>query len=114
MVGSYSAKGSRRYRYYLCRQALKRGWKTCPAPSVPAGEIERLVTEQIWRLSADSADATSWWAALPALAQACVVQRLIERVDYDGVRRTVAITFAPEAASTLAEEQARRQEETKA
>jgi hypothetical protein len=51
---------------------------------------------------------------LPALAQACVVQRLIERVDYDGVRGTVAITFAPEAASALAEEQARRREETKA
>ena len=79
-----------------------------------AGDIERLVAEQIQRLSADSADATSWWAALPALAQACVVQRLIERVDYDGVRGTVAITFAPEAASALAEEQARRQEETKA
>jgi hypothetical protein len=43
-----------------------------------------------------------------------VVQRLIERVDYDGVRGTVAITFAPEAASALAQEQARRQEETQA
>ena len=116
MVGSYSTKGSRRYRYYLCCQAQKRGWKTCPAPSVPAGEIERLVTEQIQRLSADSADITfaAWWAALSAVAQACVVQRLIERVDYDGVRGTVAITFAPEAASALAEEQALRPEEAKA
>jgi hypothetical protein len=116
MVGSHSTKGSRRYRYYLCRQAQKRGWKTCPAPSVPAGEIERLVTEQIQRLSAASADATfaAWWAALPALAQACVVQRLIERVDYDGVRGTVAMTFAPDAASALAEEQALRHEETQA
>ena len=79
-------------------------------------EIDRLVTEQIQRLSAASADATfaAWWEALPALAQACVVQRLIERVDYDGVRGTVAITFAPDAASALAEEQALRPEETQA
>ena len=81
---------------------------------MPAGEIERLVTEQIQRLSAASATFAAWWAALPALAQACMVQRLIERVDYDGVRGTVAITFAPDAASALAEEQALRQEETKA
>jgi site-specific DNA recombinase len=116
MVGSHTTKGSRRYRYYLCRHAQKRGWKTCPAPSVPAGEIERLVSEQIQSLSADCADATfaSWWAALPVLAQACVVQRLIERVDYDGVRGTVAITFATAAASALAEEQALRPEEAKA
>jgi site-specific DNA recombinase len=115
MVGSHTTKGSRRYRYYLCRQAQQRGWKTCPAPSVPAGEIERLVTEQIQRLSADSADITfaAWWAALSAVAQACVVQRLIQRVDYDGVRGTVAITFAPDATSALGEEQALRQQETK-
>src|SRR5262249_47030493 len=116
MVGSHTTKGTRRYRYYLCRQAQQRGWKTCPAPSVSAGEIEHLVTEHIQGLSAASAAATfaSWWAALPALAQAGVVQRLIERVDYDGVRGTVAITFAAEAASALAEAQARRPQETQA
>jgi hypothetical protein len=88
MVGSHTTKGTRRYRYYLCRQAQKRGWKTCPVPSVPAGQIESLVTEQIQGLCADSTNATfaSWWAALPAPAQACMVQRLIERVDYDGSR----------------------------
>jgi hypothetical protein len=116
MVSSHTTKGSRRYRYYLCSQAQKRGWKTCPAPSVPAGEIERLVSEQIQGLSARSRDepSTSWWEALPALAQARVVQRLVERVDYDGVQGTVAITFAADAAQAVAEQQALRREETKA
>jgi hypothetical protein len=59
MVSSHTTKGSRRYRYYLCSQAQKRGWKTCPAPSVPAGEIERLVSEQIRGLSAGSGDEAS-------------------------------------------------------
>jgi hypothetical protein len=67
MLSSHTTKGGRRYRYYVCSQAQKRGWKTRPAPSVPAGAIERLVNEQIQRLSAGSADeaSASWWEALP-------------------------------------------------
>jgi site-specific DNA recombinase len=116
MLSSQTIKGVRRYRYYVCSQAQKRGWKTCPAPSVPAGEIERLVSEQIQRLSAGSEDeaSASWWEALPALARVRVVQRLVERVDYDGVQGTVAITFAADAARAVVEQQVLRREETKA
>jgi site-specific DNA recombinase len=38
---------SKRYRYYVCLAAQKRGWHTCPSRSIPAGEIERFVVEQI-------------------------------------------------------------------
>jgi site-specific DNA recombinase len=47
MSHSYSSKGSRQYRYYVCQRAQQRGWQECPAPSVPAGEIERFVVDQI-------------------------------------------------------------------
>ena len=47
MSHSYSSKGSRQYRYYVCTHAQKRGWETCPSPSVPAGEIERFVIDEI-------------------------------------------------------------------
>ena len=115
MVSSQTTKGGRRYRYYLCRQAQKRGWKTCPAPSVPAAEIERLVSEQIQRLGTDSRDeSASWWGALATLAQARLVQRLVERIDYDGVQGTVAIGFAADAAQALATQQALWRAETKA
>jgi site-specific DNA recombinase len=116
MVSSQTTKGGRRYRYYLCGQAQKRGWKTCPAPSVPAGEIERLVSEQILQLSVASGAETCarWWQALPALAQVRLVQRLVERIDYDGVQGTVAIRFAADAAQVVAGQQALRCEETRA
>jgi site-specific DNA recombinase len=39
MSHSYSSRGSRRYRYYVCQRAQKKGWQACPSPSVPAGEI---------------------------------------------------------------------------
>jgi hypothetical protein len=51
---------------------------------------------------------------LPALGQVRVIQRLVERVDYDGVQGTVAITFVADAAQAVAEQQALRREESKA
>jgi site-specific DNA recombinase len=47
MSHTYTAKGNRRYRYYVCGTAQQRGWSECPSPSVPAGEIERFVVDQI-------------------------------------------------------------------
>lgn len=44
---TYSAKGNRQYRYYVCHRAQQRGWQECPSPSIPAGEIERFVIDQI-------------------------------------------------------------------
>ena len=44
MSPSHSTKdGNKRYRYYVCQSAQKRGWQSCPSPSIPAGEIERFV-----------------------------------------------------------------------
>ena len=47
MVHSYTTKGNKRYRYYVCSEAQKRGWDRCPSKSVPAGEMEKYVIEQI-------------------------------------------------------------------
>jgi site-specific DNA recombinase len=53
MSHTYTAKGNRRYRYYVCGTAQQRGWSECPSPSVPAGEIERFVVEQIKGIGRD-------------------------------------------------------------
>jgi site-specific DNA recombinase len=53
MTHSYSCKGSKRYRYYVCGTAMQQGWSECPAPSVPAGEIEQFVTDQIRSIGDD-------------------------------------------------------------
>ena len=47
MAHAFTARGNKRYRYYVCVHAQKRGWDTCPTKSVPAGEIERFVVDQI-------------------------------------------------------------------
>src|SRR5450759_3605528 len=55
MTPAHSAKGVRRYRYYTCTRAQKRGWDACPSKSVPADEIERLVLERIRGVGRSSA-----------------------------------------------------------
>ena len=45
--------GTKRYRYYVCLAAQKRGWQSCPSQSIPAGEIERFVVEQIKDIGRD-------------------------------------------------------------
>jgi site-specific DNA recombinase len=47
MSHTYTSKGTRLYRYYVCGTAKQRGYSQCPAPTVPANEIERFVVEQI-------------------------------------------------------------------
>ncbi|WP_442508700.1 recombinase family protein [Novipirellula sp. SH528] len=53
MTHSYSCKGSKRYRYYVCGTAMQKGWAECPSPSVPAGEIERFIVQQIQSIGTD-------------------------------------------------------------
>lgn len=48
MVPTHTKKpDGKRYRYYVCSAAQKRGWHTCPSRSIPATEIERFVVDQI-------------------------------------------------------------------
>ncbi len=196
MIHSISSKGPKRYRYYVCGKAMKRGWHTCPSKSVPVGELDRFVVEQIRRvgrdptlvaetirqvraqskraiaemereqtrleddirrrtralrdlndaagkngsaaclrnelrdlekqstelhekmlaISRDLVDETQVvralslfdpvWETLAPREQARVVRLLVERVDYDGQRGTVSITFRPTGIKTLLETRA--------
>ncbi len=205
MTPAHSTKGgARRYRYYACTNAQKRGWDCCPAKSVPAAQIEQFVVDQLRGIGRDAGqlqevlaqarhqeeertagleveqrglerDLARWhgelhqlsgqlrpgddngtriarladlqerigqvegrvqkvreqiksihaqrlseeeaavalslfdpvWATLTPREQARVVQLLVERVEYDGARGKVAITFHATGIQTLAEEVAR-------
>jgi site-specific DNA recombinase len=56
MTHTHTQKGNaRRYRYYVCVNAQKRGWDACPTQSVSAPEIERFVIDQIRGICRDPA-----------------------------------------------------------
>ena len=53
MTPTHATKGGKRYRYYICSVAQKRGCDRCPSQSVPAGQMERIVVAQISKLGQD-------------------------------------------------------------
>jgi site-specific DNA recombinase len=55
MVPTHTVKGEKRYRYYVCSNAQRRGWHTCPSKSIPAQEIERFVIDQVRCIGRDPA-----------------------------------------------------------
>ena len=56
MVHTRTVKnGNRHYRYYVCTNAQKRGWHDCPSKSIPAGEIEQFVVDQVRAIGKDPA-----------------------------------------------------------
>ncbi|MEZ6138287.1 MAG: zinc ribbon domain-containing protein [Pirellulaceae bacterium] len=56
MTPTHTTKnGSKRYRYYVCMKAQKRGWKNCKSKSVPAAEIEKFVVDKIRHVGHDAA-----------------------------------------------------------
>jgi site-specific DNA recombinase len=54
MTHSHTKKKNKRYRYYVCLNAQKRGWHDCPSKSIPAQEIENFVIEQIRFIGRDT------------------------------------------------------------
>jgi site-specific DNA recombinase len=130
MTPTFATKnGSVRYRYYVCGNAKQRGKGHCPSKSVPAGEIERLLIEQTRTfllapaLAETAADSAAWsdLSAFRAMAesltapeQARMVQFVVQRVDYDGVRGKVSTTFDSAGIKTLVDELAERRKATNA
>jgi len=106
MTPAFASKnGGKRYRFYACVNALKRGRQICPSRYVPALAVESVVIAQIRELdksqhaSSETDDGLapfrehSAWEALPIGEQARLVQRLVQRVEYDGRQSKIAITF---------------------
>ena len=47
MGTTFTTRRGKRYRYYLCNRAEKHGRDACPVQSVAAGEVERVLVEQL-------------------------------------------------------------------
>jgi site-specific DNA recombinase len=188
MSPSVTRRNGKAHRYYVCGSATRRGWASCPHPSLPAGEIEEAVVERIkcvgrdpdllrdtlaeirslqkTRVPAltaerrrldrevlrlrDRGDAGDHlgkiearlvevgeelavlqgasvdrrdlakalalfdevWSCLFPAERERIIALLIERIDFDAGRETVAITFKPTGIRSLAEEIGEAQEVT--
>ena len=98
MIATYSAKGARRYRYYVCQTAREKGWKSCPTKSVSADLLEGSIVIQLRsQLSgaetrqASQVSDSDWQAVLQADPEVIpgVIQTLVSQIRYDGPSGTV-------------------------
>lgn len=127
MSHTYTMRGSRRYRYYTCTTAQKRGRDACPTRTLPAGEIEAFVVDRIRSIGTDPglqaeilkqtgkdvdrqdlktrmAEFTPVWDALIPKEQARVIELIVERVAFDAAREVIAMTFRPTGIAALTAE----------
>jgi site-specific DNA recombinase len=93
MTPAHVTNGNRRYRYYTCSAAQKKGWHTCPSKSLPATAIERFILEQIASEGKDRTLGEVAWQKLPPAEQARRLRAIVARIDYDGTSSRVAITL---------------------
>src|SRR5947207_588985 len=99
MTPTSSRHGGKRYRYYLCCGAHRRGRQSCPAKSIPAWAIEAAVLDQI-----QTRDANVDVRTEAPSAQLRLVRLWIGRVDYVAAQNKVVITFNPTAATVSSAE----------
>jgi site-specific DNA recombinase len=84
MVHTYTKRGAKRYRYYVCYNAQQRGWDHCETKSVSAPAIETAVLDSIRRLGRDSKLAAA--VVQQATEQAEARRKELERARAAGSR----------------------------
>ena len=88
MSHAYTSKRNRLYRYYVCQRAQAEGWHSCPSPSVPAGEIERFVVDEIKQVGRDPALIDETLALVRGQVEAQIRSLKAERSEFSRRLRT--------------------------
>jgi site-specific DNA recombinase len=96
MTPAQVSRGNRRYRYYTCSAAQRKGWHNCPSKSLPGAAVERYVLEQL----ASGMPGGRGQVQPPATEGPSEQRRRLRdceaRIDYDGTTGEIAITvYAP-------------------
>jgi len=111
MSHTFTTRGNRRYRYYTCTNAAKRGRAACPSRSLPAAEAERAVVDQIRCISEDPEVLRDTLAEVRNRADSTIerlvgerreIERTLARLHAD-IRRAAAGNGAAATAPRIAE-----------
>lgn len=86
MTHTYTKRGNKLYRYYICNNAQQNGRSACPAPSLSAGEIEAFVVAEIKAIGRDRALVAATVAESRRLVQMGVKRLKAERAAIERQR----------------------------
>jgi hypothetical protein len=101
MVPTYTSRGERRYRYYVCRAAHGKGRSACITKSIAARAIEDSVVAQL-RSALSLGDARDElqvsdkdWLEFTEGDPGNLVRAIVQRVTYDGTTGAVSLDLDP-------------------
>src|SRR4051812_29191617 len=95
MTYSYAVAHGRKYPYYLCLNARRKGWAVCPSKRLPAQRIQDSILAQLRRTQPATA-IPSEWEQLDRGGQIETIQAMVKRIGYDGRTGQVSIRFHPD------------------
>ena len=99
MTPARVSRGNRRYRYYTCSAAQRKGWHTCPSKSLPAAAVERYVLEQLASGMPGGLGQVQPPATEGPSEQRQRLRDCVARIDYDGTTGEMAITLNASSSS---------------
>ncbi|MFH1698653.1 MAG: recombinase family protein [Candidatus Omnitrophota bacterium] len=93
MYLAYSRKGKYRYQYYLCMNAQKRGYESCPTRLLAAQVIENKFLECLRQIAKESRLEATVWDNLALQEKIQIIKSLVKQVSYDANNGTLEILF---------------------
>ncbi len=79
----YSMKGKNKYNYYLCMNAQKRGYKSCPTRLVAAQIMENKFMEFLRKITADPRIETNAWETFTLEEKIPILKSIAKVAPYD-------------------------------
>jgi site-specific DNA recombinase len=92
MVAGYTTTRGRRYEYYVCQVAQKRGVRICPGKLVSRRRIEAAVVEALYRVAGEPGREClqqalgvdqAGWEKLNQTEQHGILERVVEQIRFD-------------------------------
>ncbi|PWU08456.1 MAG: resolvase [Terriglobia bacterium] len=112
IVPGFTTKRGRRYPYYICLTAQKRGAKVCPGRLVSAQWLEEAVVEGLYQAGSRQGEELrniltmehTVWQGLEREQQRQILVQVIERISYDRRLQQGRLRLRPEMVSEGVEE----------
>ena len=89
----YSKKGNNKYHYYLCMNAQKRGYKSCPTRLISAQATENKFMEFLRTICKDPRIEARAWEALTLEEKIPTLRSIAKVAHYDAVNGTLEIVL---------------------
>lgn len=94
MYYSYSMRaGKYKYCYYLCMNASKRGYKSCPTKLLNAQKIEQKIVELLRSITPMPAFDEEAWNKLTLQEKISTLKSIVKEIGYDGNKQILEIVL---------------------